>query len=283
MLRLQAPLPDRYTTADPDALRDMIRAAKAELGPKLLILGHHYQRDEVMEWADARGDSFKLARFAADSEATDIVFCGVHFMAESADVLTGDHQRVVLPDQHLGRNTGFDMGYGEDDMRVWNPSKELGGLEERDVKDATFLLWRGWCSVHQRFTPEHVAAFRAEHPDGTVIVHPECSHEVVEVADQVGSTERILDWVEAAPAGSVIGVGTEIHMVQRLAHDNPDKTVVSLDPLVCPCSTMFRIDAPHLAWCLESLVRGEVVNRIVVDDDTAEQARVALQRMLDIT
>jgi len=363
MLRLQAPLPDRYTTADADALRDMIRAAKAELGDRLLILGHHYQRDEVMEWADARGDSFKLARFAADSAATDIVFCGVHFMAESADVLTGDHQRVVLPDlnagcsmadmadldqveeaweaiaaitdiervvpitymnssaaikafvgehggavctssnaravlewsfargdkvlffpdQHLGRNTGRAMGYGESDMRIWNPSKELGGLEERDVKDATFLLWRGWCSVHQRFTPEHVEAFRAEHPDGTVIVHPECSHEVVEVADQVGSTERILDWVGAAPAGAVIGVGTEIHMVQRLAHDHPDKTVVSLDPLVCPCSTMFRIDAPHLAWCLESLVRGEVVNQIVVDPRTAEQARVALQRMLDIT
>jgi quinolinate synthase len=363
MLRLQAPLPDRYTTADADALRDMIRAAKSELGPKLLILGHHYQRDEVMDWADARGDSFKLARFAADSEATDIVFCGVHFMAESADVLTGDHQRVVLPDlnagcsmadmadldqveeawdaiaaitdiervvpitymnssaaikafvggqggavctssnaravlewaftkgdkvlffpdQHLGRNTGIAMGYGEGDMRVWNPSKELGGLEEREVKDATFLLWRGWCSVHQRFTTGHVDAFRAEHPGGTVIVHPECAHEVVAVADLVGSTERILDAVSAAPAGSVIGVGTEIHMVQRLAHDNPDKTVVSLDPLVCPCSTMFRIDAPHLAWCLESLVRGELVNRIVVDDDTAALARVALQRMLDIT
>jgi quinolinate synthase len=363
MLRLQAPLPDRYTTADPDALRDMIRAAKSELGSKLLILGHHYQRDEVMEWADARGDSFKLARFAADSEATDIIFCGVHFMAESADVLTGDHQRVVLPDlnagcsmadmadldqveeaweaiagitdiervvpitymnssaaikafvgehggavctssnaravlewafgkgdkvlffpdQHLGRNTGIAMGYGEDAMRVWNPGRDLGGLEERDVKDATFLLWRGWCSVHQRFTPQHVADFRAAHPDGEVIVHPECAHEVVALADRVGSTERILDWVGAAPAGAVIGVGTEIHMVQRLDHDHPDKTVVSLDPLVCPCSTMFRIDAPHLAWCLESLVRGEVVNRIVVDDATAEQARVALQRMLDIT
>ncbi len=363
MLRLQAPLPDRYTTADPDALRAMIADAKAELGSRLLILGHHYQRDEVMEWADMRGDSFRLARFAADSDATDIVFCGVHFMAESADVLTGDHQRVVLPDlnagcsmadmadldqveeawdaiaaitdiervvpvtymnssaaikafvgehggavctssnaravlewvfrrgdkvlffpdQHLGRNTGYAMGYDESAMRVWNPRFDVGGLDERDVKDATFLLWRGWCSVHQRFTPRHVADFRVAHPDGTVIVHPECSHEVVALADHVGSTERILEWTDAAPAGAVIGVGTEIHMVQRLAQDHPDKTIVSLDPLVCPCSTMFRIDAPHLAWCVESLARGEVVNRITVDERTSELARVALQRMLDIT
>jgi quinolinate synthase len=227
-----------------------------------------------------------------NSSAAIKAFVGAHGGA----VCTSSNARAVLewafgrgdkvlffPDQHLGRNTGRAMGYGEDDMRVWNPSRDLGGLEERDIKDATFLLWRGWCSVHQRFTPDHVAAFRAAHPDGTVIVHPECSHEVVEVADQVGSTERILDWVDAAPAGSVIGVGTEIHMVQRLAHDHPDKTVVSLDPLVCPCSTMFRIDAPHLAWCLESLARGELVNQIVVDPDTSELARVALQRMLDIT
>lgn len=363
MLRLQVPLPERYSAADPDALREMIRTAKTTLGSQLLILGHHYQRDEVMDWADRRGDSFKLARFAADSEATDIVFCGVHFMAESADILTGDHQRVILPDlnagcsmadmadieqveeaweaigavtdidrvvpitymnssaaikafvgahggavctssnaqavlewafsrgdkvlffpdQHLGRNTGLAMGYGESDMRIWNPRHELGGLAEPEVKDATFLLWRGWCSVHQRFTPDHVAAFRSEHPGGTVIVHPECAHEVVAVADEVGSTERILEWTAAAPAGSVIGVGTEIHMVQRLAADHPDKTVVSLDPLVCPCSTMFRIDAPHLAWCLEHLVAGEVVNQITVDPDTSENARVALQRMLDIT
>jgi quinolinate synthase len=364
MLRLQAPLPDRYTLATPSELDSWIAAAKAELGERLLILGHHYQRDEVIRWADARGDSFKLARFAADNDrATDIVFCGVHFMAESADVLTGEHQRVIqpdlnagcsmadmadldqveecwdaladvtdvaqivpvtymnssaalkafvgehggavctssnaravldwalaqgskvlfFPDQHLGRNTGFDMGYGEDDMRVWNPRFELGGLEERDVKEATLLLWKGHCSVHQRFRPEHIAAFRAEHPDGQVIVHPECAHDVVELADRVGSTERILDWVEAAPAGSVFGVGTEIHMVQRMAADHPELTVTSLDPLICPCSTMFRIDAPHLAWVLESLVRGEVVNQIVVDDRTSEWARVALQRMLDIT
>jgi quinolinate synthase len=364
MLRLQEPLPDRYTTASADELDQWIGSAKSALGTRVLILGHHYQRDEVIKWADARGDSFRLARFAADNaEATDIVFCGVHFMAESADVLTGDHQRVVLPDlnagcsmadmadldqveecwdalggitdtsrvvpitymnssaalkafvgehggavctssnaravldwalhrgdkvlffpdQHLGRNTAFDMGYSEADMRVWNPREDLGGLEERDVKDATFLLWKGHCSVHQRFRPAHVDTFRAEHPDGVVVVHPECAHDVVAMADRVGSTERILDWVEDAPAGSVLGVGTEIHMVQRMAHEHPDKTIVSLDPLVCPCSTMFRIDAPHLAWVLESLARDEVVNQIVVDPATAEWARVALQRMLDIT
>jgi quinolinate synthase len=168
-------------------------------------------------------------------------------------------------------------------MRVWNPRFELGGLEERDLKEATFLLWRGHCSVHQRFRPEHVAAFRADHPDGEVIVHPECAHEVVELADRVGSTERILEWVDAAEPGSVLGIGTEIHMVQRMAHEHPELEVVSLDPLICPCSTMFRIDAPHLAWCLDALVRGEVVNQVSVDETTAEWARVALQRMLDIT
>jgi quinolinate synthase len=364
MLRLQAPLPDRYTLATPEELESWIVAAKAELGGRLLILGHHYQRDEVIKWADARGDSFKLAKFAADDDrATDIVFCGVHFMAESADVLTGDHQRVILPDlnagcsmadmadidqveecwdaladttdvnrvvpitymnssaalkafvgehggavctssnaravldwalargdrvlffpdQHLGRNTGFQMGYDDADMRVWNPRFELGGLDERDVKEATLLLWKGHCSVHQRFRPEHVAAFREQYPDGIVLVHPECAHDTVEVADRVGSTERILDWVETAAPGSVLGVGTEIHMVQRMAAEHPDLTVVSLDPLVCPCSTMFRIDAPHLAWVLETLTRGEIVNQITVDAETSEWARVALQRMLDIT
>ena len=360
MVRLQAPLPDRYTLATPDELDGWIGDAKAALGDQLLVLGHHYQRDEVITWADARGDSFKLARFAADNDhATDIVFCGVHFMAESADVLTGDHQRVVLPDlnagcsmadidqveeaweslagvtavdrivpitymnssaalkafvgkhggavctssnaaailewalargekvlffpdQHLGRNTAYDMGFGDADMRVWNPRYECGGLEERDVKEATFLLWKGHCSVHQRFRPEHVEAFRAEHPDGEIIVHPECAHDVVELADKVGSTERILEWVADAPAGAVLGVGTEIHMVQRLDADHADKTVVSLDPLICPCSTMFRVDGPHLAWCLEALVRGEIVNQITVDPHTTEWARVALQRMLDL-
>jgi quinolinate synthase len=363
MLRLQALLPDRYTLASPDELDRWIAAAKAELGPGLLILGHHYQRPEVIRWADVRGDSFKLAQDAAANEAaTDIVFCGVHFMAESADILTGDQQRVVLPDlnagcsmadmanldqvleaweelaavtdvdrlvpitymnssaalkafvgehggavctssnarivlewalargekvlffpdQHLGRNTAYDLGYDESQMRVWDPRRDLGGFDERGVKEATFLLWKGHCTVHQRFRPEHVEAFRAEHPDGEVIVHPECSHDVVVLADRVGSTERILEWVDAARPGSALGIGTEIHMVQRLAAEHPDRTVVSLDPLVCPCSTMFRIDAPHLAWCLEALARGELVNQVVVDERTARWARVALERMLSL-
>jgi quinolinate synthase len=364
MLRLQVPLPDDYTRASEDELIARIEAAKGKLGERLVILGHHYQRDEVIRWADAIGDSFKLAQHAADNErATDIVFCGVHFMAESADVLTGPHQRVILPDlnagcsmadmanieqveeawdeiagitaidrlvpitymnssaalkafvgrnggavctssnaravlewalargdkvlffpdQHLGRNTGFQMGYDESDMRVWDPRHELGGLEERDVKEATFLLWKGHCSVHQRFRPAHVDAARAEHPGIEIVVHPECAHDVVAMADKVGSTERIQAWVAEAAPGAAMAIGTEIHMVQRLAAQHPDKKIVSLDPLICPCSTMFRIDAPHLAWVLEHLVGGRVVNQIVVDDETAEWARVALERMLQIT
>jgi quinolinate synthase len=364
MIRLQAPLAERYIDASADDLTERIASAKATLGERLFILGHHYQRDEVIRWADARGDSFKLAKLAAERpEADYIVFCGVHFMAEAADILTADHQQVVLPDlnagcsmadmadidaveeawedladvidvervvpitymnsaanlkafvgrhggavctssnaravlewafdrgdkvlffpdQHLGRNTGYQMGFTEADMRVWNPRLDRGGLTDVDCKQATFLLWKGHCSVHQRFSPAHVEAFRAEHPDGVVIVHPECAHETCELADRVGSTEHILRAVADLPVGSVIGVGTEIHMVNRMAADHPDKTIVSLDPLVCPCSTMFRIDAPHLAWTLERLVEGEVVNRITVDPDVAEWARVALDRMLDIT
>src|SRR3954463_16301556 len=302
MLRLQAPLPDDYTRATEDALAERIAAAKATLGSRLLILGHHYQRDEVIRWADKIGDSFKLAKFAADNDqATDIVFCGVHFMAESADVLTGDHQRVVLPDlnagcsmadmadidqveeawdeighvvdvdrvvpitymnssaalkafvgrhggavctstnaravlewafgaaggekvlffpdQHLGRNTGLAMGYTHDDMRVWNPRFALGGLTEADCKDATLLLWKGHCSVHQRFRTEHIEAFRAEHPDGIVIAHPECSYELCDLADKVGSTDFIIREVEAAAPGSTLAIATEIHLVQRLADE----------------------------------------------------------------
>src|SRR5206468_3366735 len=189
---------------------------------------------------------------------------------------------LFFPDQHLGRNTGHAMGYVEDDMRVWNPRFALGGLTEADCKEATFLLWKGHCSVHQRFRPEHIAAFRAEHPDGIVVVHPECAHDVCELADQVGSTDYIIKAVGAAPEGSTIAVGTEIHLVQRLAAETPgDKTIVSLDPLICPCSTMFRIDGPHLCWVLENLVDGTVVNRITVDEETAESARVALPRILD--
>jgi quinolinate synthase len=371
MLRLQAPLAERYVDAPPDELVKRIAAAKEALGSRVFVLGHHYQRDEVMRWADARGDSFRLSVIAQEHpEAEYIVFCGVHFMAESADILTSPDQKVILPDlnagcsmadmadldsveeawealaavtdveglvpitymnssaalkafvgrnggavctssnarailewafrpkadggaggdrvlffpdQHLGRNTGLAMGFSHDDMRVWDPRRELGGLTEADAKGATFLLWKGHCSVHQRFRPEHVAAFRAEHPGGIVVAHPECSHEVCDIADQVGSTDFIIRAVEAAPEGAVIGVGTEIHLVQRLDHETPGKTVVSLDPLICPCSTMFRIDAAHLCWTLEQLVEGRVVNRITVDDATAADARIALDRMLSIT
>ncbi|MGH9124110.1 MAG: quinolinate synthase NadA [Acidimicrobiales bacterium] len=363
MIRLQPALPDGYTSAHPDELAARIAAAKTELGSRLFILGHHYQRDEVMRWADARGDSFGLSRLAAANRDADyVVFCGVHFMAESADVLTAEHQQVILPDlnagcsmadmadidsvgeawdaiaavtdidqvvpvtymnsaaalkafvgrnggavctssnaravlrwalargskvlffpdQHLGRNTGFQLGHTEADMAVWDPRLDLGGLEERQLKEATFLLWKGHCSVHQRFRPAHVTAFRDAHPDGMVIVHPECAHDVVEVADKVGSTDYIIAAVEAAAPGTVLGIGTEIHLVQRLATSHPDRRVVSLDPLICPCSTMFRIDAAHLCWVLENLVAGRVVNRITVEPETAEWARVALQRMLDI-
>lgn len=363
MVRIQAALPERYTAATDDELASRIGAAKRELGDRLLVLGHHYQRDEVMRWADARGDSFGLSRLAAESVADYIVFCGVHFMAESADILTGGERTVILPDlnagcsmadmadldsveeawealgavtdidrivpvtymnssadlkafvgrhggavctssnaaavvtwarqrgdkllffpdQHLGRNTGFGLGLGADDMRVWNPKLDLGGLDERDVKEATLLLWKGHCSVHQRFSVDHVAAFRAANPTGVVVVHPECAHEVVALADQVGSTDFIIKAVAAAGPGSVVGVGTEIHLVRRLAAEHPDRTVVSLDPVVCPCSTMFRIDAAHLAWVLDNLLEATVVNRIQVDPETAGWARVALERMLSIT
>jgi quinolinate synthase len=373
MLRLQGALPERYTGADEEQLAEWIGRAKEQLGSRLMILGHHYQREEVMRWADARGDSFGLSKIAADRGGAEyIVFCGVHFMAESADILTGPHQQVLLPDlnagcsmadmadidsveeawealgrvtdterivpvtymnssaalkafvgrhggavctssnaravlrwalgdrrdegeaprgdkvlffpdQHLGRNTGFELGYGAPDMAVWDPRKTLGGLEEADVKAVTLLLWKGHCSVHQRFRPAHVAAFREQHPSGIVLVHPECAHDVVELADRVGSTDAIIRAVAEAPAGSVIGVATEIHLVKRLDDEHPDKTVVCLDPLVCPCSTMFRIDAPHLAWILEGLVEGEVRNRITVDDEIARWARVALDRMLATT
>lgn len=371
MIRLQPALPERYTSASPEALAERIGAAKEALGNRVLILGHHYQRDEVMAWADARGDSFGLSRIAADRrDAQFVVFCGVHFMAESADILTADHQAVVLPDlnagcsmadmadldaveeawedlgavtdiervvpitymnssavlkafvgrhggsvctssnaravltwalegrdgqeprgdkvlffpdQHLGRNTGFQLGYQSHEMVVWDPRADRGGLDDTDIKASRLLLWKGHCSIHQRFRPEHLAAFRQAHPDGIVAVHPECSHDVVELADAVGSTDYLIKTVSEAPAGSVIGVATEIHLVNRLAHEHPDKHIECLDPLVCPCSTMFRIDGAHLAWVLEGLVEGEVRNQIAVDHETARWAKVALERMLEIT
>jgi quinolinate synthase len=336
-------------------------AARATLGDQVVILGHHYQRQEVIDFADARGDSYKLARFAADTGAPYVVFLGVHFMAESADILTGPDVQVILPDlaagcsmadmadiaqvteawevleqivpgatmpitymnssaaikaltgreggaictssnaagalrwafgqrekvlflpdQHLGRNTALAMGMTHDDLVVWDPHRDLGGLTEEQIVNAKALLWKGHCSVHQRFRPDMVDAVRERIPGVRVIVHPECRHEVVEKADEVGSTEAIIRAVTDSPVGSSWAVGTELNLVTRLAAENPDKTVAFLDRTVCFCATMNRIDLPHLTWALENLVGGVVVNRIVVPEDDAANARLALQRMLEI-
>lgn len=347
--------------SDPD-LVERARRAKEALGDRLFVLGHHYQRDEVIQFADVTGDSFKLAQqAAARPEAEFIVFCGVHFMAESADILTGEAQKVVLPDlaagcsmadmatfdqveecwealedaglagevvpvtymnssadikafcgrnggvvctssnarraldwafeqgrkvlflpdQHLGRNTAvLEMGMSLEDCVVWNPHRPGGGLTREQLDRARMILWKGHCSVHGRFTAESVDDVRARIPGVNVLVHPECRHEVVLKADHVGSTEHIIKTLQAAPAGSSWAVGTELNLVKRLATMFPDKNVSFLDRTVCYCSTMNRIDLPHLVWALESLVLGDVVNRITVDEDTAHWARVALDRML---
>ena len=338
------------------------KAAKAALGDRVLILGHHYQRDEVIAFADITGDSFKLAQAAAaQSSAEYIIFCGVHFMAESADILTGPHQKVILPDlaagcsmadmatasqvqqcwsdleklgiasqtvpvtymnssaaiksftgehggtictssnaektlrwafgkaekvlflpdQHLGRNTAVkDLGISLDECVVWNPWKPQGGLTETEIRSAKMILWRGHCSVHGRFTADSIAEFRQRIPEIQVIVHPECQHEVVKAADVVGSTEKIIKTVSESPAGSQWAVGTELNLVSRLAAANPDKKVYFLDRTVCYCSTMNRIDLPHLVWALESLVAGKVVNEIKVDSQTARYSKLALEQML---
>ena len=353
--------------SDPD-LVERATAARAALGDRAFVLGHHYQRDEVIAFADVTGDSFKLAReAAARPDAEFIVFCGVHFMAESADILTADHQQVILPDlaagcsmadmaaidqvedawdvltdvgvadrtvpvtymnstaaikgftgrhggtvctssnaetalrwafdrtggasgdgkvlflpdQHLGRNTAVrSLGLSLDDCVVFDPRKPGGGLTPEQLRAARMILWRGHCSVHGRFSAENVAAIRAADPDVTVIVHPECRHEVVTAADLVGSTERIVAALDAAPAGSSWAIGTELNLVRRLALQHPDKRVHYLDSTVCFCSTMNRIDLPHLTWVLESLVAGRVPNRIAVDREVAHWARVALDQML---
>lgn len=368
MLKIAAAMPKEYTAAPPDELAERIGAAKGQLADRLLILGHHYQMDEVMRWADVKGDSFGLSRQAADRGDADlIVFCGVHFMAESADILTGPTQRVLLPDlsagcqmadmadidqveaawddlsevvdverlvpitymnstaaikafvgrhggavctssnaravlswalegdaprgdqvlffpdQHLGRNTAVDMGYDLAEMVVWNPMAPRGGLSVDDVRSSRFLLWQGHCSVHQRFSVAQINEFRATHPDGLVIVHPECSHDVVVAADASGSTDAIIRFVEAAEPGTAIGIGTEVHLVKRLADEHPDLEIVCLDPDVCPCATMARIDAPHLCWILEEAVAGRIRNQITVDKETATWAKVGLERMLSIT
>jgi quinolinate synthase len=353
-------LPD---ASDP-SLVERARAARAALGNRAFVLGHHYQREEVIRFADVTGDSFKLAQqAAARPEAEYVVFCGVHFMAESADILTSDAQQVVLPDlaagcsmadmatfdqvedawevledlgvaactvpvtymnssaaikgftgrhggtvctssnarraldwafgdrggdkvlflpdQHLGRNTAvLEMGMSLDDCVVFDPHKPSGGVSADALRAARMILWRGHCSVHGRFRPEAVEEVRARIPGVQVIVHPECRHEVVTAADLVGSTEYIIRAIDAAPAGSAFAVGTELNLVQRLARRHPDKTVVFLEKTVCYCSTMNRIDLPHLVRSLESLAAGQVVNRITVDPDTAHHARAALNQML---
>jgi quinolinate synthase len=347
--------------SDPD-LVERARAAKAALGDRVFVLGHHYQRDEVIQFADVTGDSFKLARdAAARPEAEFIVFCGVHFMAESADILTGPDQRVILPDlaagcsmadmavlsqvetcwdtlqalgiaegtvpvtymnssadikgfvgkhdgvvctssnakraldwaysqgdkvlflpdQHLGRNTAvLEMGFSLDDCVLYDPHKPQGGLTDEQLRDAKIILWRGHCSVHGRFTLDSVREIRERVPGVNVLVHPECRHEVVTAADYVGSTEYIIRALDAAPAGSAWAIGTELNLVRRIARTHPDKQIMFLDRTVCYCSTMNRIDLPHLVWTLEELVAGRVVNQITVDARTTADARSALDQML---
>jgi quinolinate synthase len=364
------PLPDRYLGLSDEEMDRRIAAAKAKLGSRLVVLGHHYQRDEVIKFADYTGDSFKLARhISARPEAEFIVFCGVHFMAESADVLSAPHQQVILPDlaagcsmadmaapdqletcweelqqmgiavrgaeragvvpvtyinsaaaiksfvgerggtvctssnamatlkwgftqgekilflpdQHLGRNTAYKMGIPLDQMVVWDPNEIFGGLEPEQVMRAKMILWKGHCSVHERFSVAQIRAVRRQHPDVRVIVHPEVPWEVVQEADDNGSTEYILKQVRNGPPGSVWAVGTEIHLVNRLAQEvAPEKTVLSLDQFGCLCSTMFRVSTNHLLWILEELLAGRVHNRVVVPAEQKHWNKVALDRMLSI-
>jgi quinolinate synthase len=351
---------DSYLLVPDNALDDRIAAAKARLGRDVVILGHHYQRDEVIKFADFRGDSLKLSFQASQAEGRYIVFCGVHFMAESADILRREHQTVILPDlnagcsmadmadigqveaswselsslldsrkiipvtymnstaaikaftgerggsvctstnatevlkwafesgervlflpdEHLGRNTGYRMGIPLDQMIVWDPYLELGGNTPEAIRSARIILWKGYCSVHQRFTSQQVERVRREHPGIRVIAHPECCFEVAQAADQIGSTEGIIKAIQASPAGTQWAVGTEIHLVNRLGKELKNHKVISLDHSVCVCTTMFRITPQHLLWVLENLGEGNVVNRISVDERTRHHARVALDRML---
>lgn len=347
--------------SDPD-LVERAKSARAALGSRAMVLGHHYQRDEVIEFADITGDSFKLAQAAAENRAAElIIFCGVHFMAESADILTSPNQKVILPDlaagcsmadmatanqvnaawsvmrelgiasstipvtymnssaaiksftgenggtictssnaeramrwafeqgsrvfflpdQHLGRNTAvLKLGLRLEDCVVWNPWKPRGGLTDKEITLAKVILWRGHCSVHGRFSLQNITDVRARIPGINVLVHPECQHDVVRHADYVGSTESIIKTVSSAPSGSAWAVGTELNLVKRLAANNPDKQVIFLDKTVCYCSTMNRIDLPHLVWAMETLVQGRTINQISVEEKTAHFARVALERML---
>ena len=366
----QGELPAEYRSASADELDARIRAAKATLGDRVVVLGHFYQREEVVKHADYVGDSFQLANAALEHpDAEAIVFCGVHFMAETADLLSRPEQAVILPnlaagcsmadmadidqvedaweqledvygdlsapdadglvpvipvtymnssaaikgfvgrhggivctssnartvlewafargrrvlffpDQHLGRNTAKAMGVPLEQMPMWNPRKPLGGSTEEQLLDARVILWHGFCSVHRRFSVDQIEKARAEHPGVRVIVHPECPMEVVDAADESGSTDYIRKAIEAATEPTTFAIGTEVNLVQRLAAQHPQHEIFCLDPVVCPCSTMYRIHPGYLAWVLEALVRGEVLNRITVPDDVADPARVALERML---
>jgi quinolinate synthase len=353
---------ENYLTLPDHSMDARIGEARQQLGATTILLGHHYQRDEVIRFADFTGDSYRLSKIAAETEARYIVFCGVHFMAESADVLCGDGQQVILPDlnagcsmadmaeisqveacwealerlgltdglipltymnstaaikafcgergglvctssnaraafewafargrrilflpdQHLGRNTGFAMGMGLDEMAVWDPWALQGGQSKAALAASRIVLWKGHCAVHQRFLPGHVDAVRAKYPEIKVIVHPECRWEVCQKADALGSTERLIKIVEDAPTGSMFAIGTEIHLVNRLAKRfAPEgKRIITLDDTGCLCTTMYRISPQHLAWTLENLIRGRVVNRIRVRDSVKHWARVALDRML---
>jgi len=362
-----------YKSLENDVLASRIQNVRASLGSRLMILGHHYQQDEVIALADLRGDSYQLSQMAADStECRHIAFCGVHFMAETADILAnrpeklaernGERVRVVLPDlaagcsmadmaaieqiedawdqlaevidtdditpvtyinsaaslkafvgrhggivctssnakaalewafartsrvmffpdQHLGRNTALGMGITEHEMPVWDPFADLGGNNDASLANSKVILWKGHCSVHQMFKVEHVAMFREQHPGIKILVHPECPREVFELADESGSTGKIIKTVEAAPPGSKWAIGTELHLVNRLKQEHPEQEIHFLSPVVCMCATMYRIDLAHLCWSLENLVAGTPVNTIEVDEETARWSLVALERMLEV-
>ncbi|HCP24296.1 MAG TPA: quinolinate synthase [Dehalococcoidia bacterium] len=356
-------IPSEYLHYTAEELDQRIGEARKKLGKSVTILGHHYQREEVIKYADFQGDSFLLSQEAASRpEADYIIFCGVHFMAETAGILAAPHQRVILPnitagcsmadmapmddvedawadledvlgpggitpltymnsiagikalcgrnggavctssnataalewafeqsgkvfflpDQHLGRNTALKLGVPLDEMVVWNPFRQLGGNTPEQLKNAKMVLWQGHCSVHTRFTIGQIESARALHPDINIIVHPECPMETVQAADLVGSTEFIRDQINSAPAGSKWGVGTEVSLVNRLAINNPDKTVFCLDPVTCPCSTMYRIHPAYLLWMLDGLLEGNVLNEITVPEDVKRDSQIALQRMLSL-